>query len=721
MPSNPVQLSHQTPFSTMIESNIAEDIQAKAMLRLAEFGRGLSLNAENETIQFWQQFVSKFYGTSGRMRLTLIHNLTGDKLVASSLPRYYYKNVEAGVKEMQLILDVPAGPAVTLPLIIEYPNMSIVFTKGSIKATFTHDFKFDLLEIVSQEFTEYIPRPMDEQTNSPMSEVKIEGKKKGGSKKATAPSKKIVPAVPDSAINEYGISPATLQLLEISDMFYKLNELMQASAQTKRGPIETLSSYSQLLREKHTFLKAKQMANSPSLVAASVTPIVATTPIQSNPQIMVANHGPNPSQLRGSASPRAIKRRTSVGISPADSVLRDSPTLDDSLVMVAGGAGTPLSLQTSMVTNLGSSTPATETGLGLNLVGSPVPSPLSAVTSPVFLPSNTANNPAIGNASTTKTAKRIRTASATPTMTTATPYSGKTAAANGATTNRSRKGTGRKDSTAKRKASVADISDTTAAPESAPLGTQDVEAGATPSFSVPTTGISSNGTTIGTIASNGHVVVSHGQASQQQLQTPLQGQGSSLFNASSLKSSVMNGGPLFMEGSTIPSSPMNNHSVVDNQTYLSTGGRVNGAIIADQRTTFQQGGEGSSNYGSSSGQDFSNLGNGGLSLGMIAGFGQDVPLIQTQTQAHVQAQTHSDAQGHAHLPGGLQVVGHNAIQGLGQVHGSLPAGYGPGYGGLTGQSMGVVVNGMVAPMEGMAGVTPNATLLANSGSHSGPG
>lgn len=33
-------------FSTVIESSIAEDVQAKAMLRLAEFGRGLSFNPE---------------------------------------------------------------------------------------------------------------------------------------------------------------------------------------------------------------------------------------------------------------------------------------------------------------------------------------------------------------------------------------------------------------------------------------------------------------------------------------------------------------------------------------------------------------------------------------------------------------------------------------------------------------------------------------------------
>ena len=55
------------------------------------------------------------------------------ELVAPSLPRYYLGNAEAGVKEMQLILDAPIGPASTLPLIVEYPSVSLVYhyTSGS--------------------------------------------------------------------------------------------------------------------------------------------------------------------------------------------------------------------------------------------------------------------------------------------------------------------------------------------------------------------------------------------------------------------------------------------------------------------------------------------------------------------------------------------------------------------------------------------------------------
>jgi len=94
-----------------------------------------------------------------------------------------------------------------------------VFAKGSLKATFTHDFKFDLLEIVSQEFIEYIPRPVDDPTTSPVPEGKPEGKKKGISKKAVAALRKALPVISESAINDFGIAPSTLRLLEVTHEF----------------------------------------------------------------------------------------------------------------------------------------------------------------------------------------------------------------------------------------------------------------------------------------------------------------------------------------------------------------------------------------------------------------------------------------------------------------------------------------------------------------------
>ena len=188
----------------------------------------------------------------------------------------------------------------------------------------------------------------------------------------------------------------------------------------------------------------------------------------------------------------------------------------------------------------------------------------------------------------------------------------------------------------------------------------------------------------------------HGPASQQQ-QTLYQAAGSHSFHAGVLKGAVINGAPVFVDGGSIPASPMSSHAVTDGQPYVSAGNRSNGVMLTDQRSIFQPGAD-ALTYGS--GQDFTGLGNGGLNLGVMTGFGQDIPSLQAQAQAQAQMQGH------------MQV---------GQVQGP-PIGYGVAYGGQAGQGVGVTVNGMMGSMEGMATIPPNATLLSgNSGLHPGAG
>lgn len=62
----------------------------------------------------------------------------------------------------------------------------------------------------------YIPRPVDDPSVSPVLDVKSEGKKKGGSKKAAAPTKKPTPSIPEVVVNEFGIASETMHQLEVS-------------------------------------------------------------------------------------------------------------------------------------------------------------------------------------------------------------------------------------------------------------------------------------------------------------------------------------------------------------------------------------------------------------------------------------------------------------------------------------------------------------------------
>ncbi len=97
-----------------------------------------------------------------------------------------------------------------------------VFAKGAIKATFASDFKFDLLEVTSLEFAVYIPRPFDDPSSSPVLDVKSEGKKKGGSKKAAVPPKRPSPSIPEIVVNEFGIASKTMQQLEVSAAMFEI-------------------------------------------------------------------------------------------------------------------------------------------------------------------------------------------------------------------------------------------------------------------------------------------------------------------------------------------------------------------------------------------------------------------------------------------------------------------------------------------------------------------
>jgi hypothetical protein len=82
---------------------------------------------------------------------------------------------------------------------------------------FTTDYQIDLLEIVISDFTELIPRPKDDPTESPNIDSKADSKKKNVSKKAVvAAGKGSNYTVPESVVNEFGVTPKTMRTLGVS-------------------------------------------------------------------------------------------------------------------------------------------------------------------------------------------------------------------------------------------------------------------------------------------------------------------------------------------------------------------------------------------------------------------------------------------------------------------------------------------------------------------------
>ncbi|ORZ23865.1 LIM-domain binding protein-domain-containing protein [Lobosporangium transversale] len=253
MQRNVIQSALQAPSS--LDPIITDERSSRALLRLMEFGRAIGLNIEvglwrvnslylfdissltalvlvslcqHQTIDFWQAFVAKFFGNAGKLRYKLVNPVTSEskvfELTAPSLPRFYLGTVESGIKQLQLILEQALGQTAPFPLIVECPRITLVshhingskiFAKGTIKATFATDFKFDLLELTSLGFEEFISRPVDETLGSPLLESKIEGKKKGNMKRALTTSKKATQSIPESIVNEFGITHKAMRLLEV--------------------------------------------------------------------------------------------------------------------------------------------------------------------------------------------------------------------------------------------------------------------------------------------------------------------------------------------------------------------------------------------------------------------------------------------------------------------------------------------------------------------------
>ncbi|KAF9404224.1 hypothetical protein BGZ94_004305 [Podila epigama] len=477
-----------------------DDRESKGLLKLFEFSQLLAHNSEAETLQYWNAFVARFFVVGGRMRFRLVNPTTNEskifELLTSSLPTFYHTNCESGVQDMQLLLERTVGLPASLPYSIECPTMTLVsnysngskvVTKGMLKVTFSLDYRFESLEFSAVDFKEYIPRPTKEPSDTNLVEVKQEGKKKTASKKAAAAvaaamSMKRSENIPESVVNDFGVSDKTMRILEISDVFSKMSELIQFSAYTKRGATEALASYSQLLRERTAALRPHQ-PNFQSPTGSLSVPMKSGTLVQPPSHNALLNNSPQP-HVRASSSPRSVKRCTSTGFSPNDSGIMSSPVASPvpEDVQTQGGAVTVTPTMSNALMNtlpsVASQTPlGVGVGLGLGSVGSPLNVPSSLITSPIFtpttalLPSNT-NTPSSTMSNTpapplslgpSKSSKRVRTASAaTPTLGNATitntASSLKTGVAmTGVTSSggRHRKGAGKKDSV-KRKSSLAE-------------------------------------------------------------------------------------------------------------------------------------------------------------------------------------------------------------------------------------------------------------------------
>ncbi|KAK5807751.1 LIM-domain binding protein-domain-containing protein [Linnemannia elongata] len=443
----------------------------KAMLRLLDFCRYLGHGEENQSIQSWQAFVNRFYSNEGRQKYTLVNPMNNDsrtfEIPVTSLPKLYHTNYQSGVKEMKLTLDGTIEQPSKAPLIVEcdkvsllsdYTSGSKVMSVGSVRVMFATDYKIDLLEITISDFTELIPRPKDDALESPVIDPKADSKKKNASKKGSAAAiKGSNYSVPESVVNEFGVTHKTMRTLGISDIKSKMPDLLgTTTGANRRSPDSSLAFNVQGLQN--------GVANPDMPGLPIVTSTISTAPPAQAPFVTFGTMPQTDGShiLAGLSSPGIMKRRFSTSlVTIAGGVVgpgtMQSPPMETAQAGAISAAGTPTLDYASvggLATHLNNvQGPGGAHGGFVNVSGSfTIPSGVSMA--PVAPPSTVAL-PAPNATKSTKRAKNASVAS-TPTL------SNKGAAAGGTTsstatttTGRSRKGTGRKDSSAKRKGSLA--------------------------------------------------------------------------------------------------------------------------------------------------------------------------------------------------------------------------------------------------------------------------
>ncbi|KAF9915505.1 hypothetical protein FBU30_001911 [Linnemannia zychae] len=461
---------------------LQEEPDPKALLRLLEYCRYLGHSEEIQTIQSWQTFVNKFYSSEGRQKYILVNPTNSDsrafEIPMSSLPKIYFTNYQSGVKEMKLTLDGTIEQPSRTPLILECNKVSLlsdytcgskVISVGTIRVIFGPDYKFELLEIKILDFTELIPRPKGDTSESPVIDSKTDSKKKSSSKKGSSSAvKNSGYIIPESVVNEFGISIKMMRALGISDIQSKMPELLQTTTDvTRRQSQDSVAPHAyQMLQNGLTPVKP----DIPGLPAVSNT-ISSVPPSQAS----FVPYGTMPQAdssiaLPGLSSPGIMKRRfsTSLGTNAGAIGLgtMQSPPMEAAQSGVNSTAGTPTldyasvgGLTTHLNSVQGPGGP--HAGFTSNTSSFTVPStvPMAALSSPI-LP---ASNP---NAA--KSAKRAKNGSvaSTPILSNKGPTPGSTITTTTTITTpaisgRNRKAANRKDSSAKRKGSLAGESTTT--------------------------------------------------------------------------------------------------------------------------------------------------------------------------------------------------------------------------------------------------------------------
>ncbi|KAL9105678.1 MAG: hypothetical protein Q9227_009196 [Pyrenula ochraceoflavens] len=182
-------------------------------------------------VTHWQEFVEKHFSENGALRQQVWNsNQEGNKqfqITYGALPRYFLTQFSSGIDKITMHMEDPregelptGGHSVSSPrcsVTYWFKNDTHLVTFGSIRANTDVNGKIDSLDIGTSRHKEYIPRSaaqlvMDSPETKQSPEVNK--KKRAAQKQAPAPSSA---SLPSSMVNEYGLTSAVMQFLELAE------------------------------------------------------------------------------------------------------------------------------------------------------------------------------------------------------------------------------------------------------------------------------------------------------------------------------------------------------------------------------------------------------------------------------------------------------------------------------------------------------------------------
>jgi hypothetical protein len=180
---------------------------------------------------YWSRFVDKFFSPTGVLRQTLWNSKDQStktyEINFAALPRYYWTLFSSGVHNIQMILENAREKELANGgHFVESQKSSFIYwltnecqlvTLGNLRAQFDSNGKMDMLDLVINGHSEYIPRNILRQAPESPDQKSPKVNKNLGKRAQQRQQPPPPPSItlPVSPTNDYGITNQLLQFLEV--------------------------------------------------------------------------------------------------------------------------------------------------------------------------------------------------------------------------------------------------------------------------------------------------------------------------------------------------------------------------------------------------------------------------------------------------------------------------------------------------------------------------